>query len=186
MKMYLKSDLNLSKPVKTNHFLWHLSSKRNRKSILENGILTPHQRGYLNNSNLIFANNFNEDLQSMWPLPIEAMYINFECEFKNNKALKSAIIASIANCFDFWRIDTKKLKADWYVDPFLELEIPVFSHCKQNPKSYVCTNEAIPSNCIKLFEYNMMKDEDVIIKKRNGVTHIYRTRLPLKMIIQNE
>lgn len=162
--------------VKVESFIWHLSPKRNRDSILKNGLRIS------NNEKLIYANNFNRDLHSMWPIPIESMYKNLNYENNNYETLKTSIIESVAPNFDFWRIDTKKTNNEWFIDPFLKDELKIYSHSQNNPNLYVCTLTPIPIDCLKLFEYCASSKEGVFVQIKKGVTHISGLKLPLKEI----
>ncbi|RAR73753.1 hypothetical protein CLV55_10372 [Flavobacterium aciduliphilum] len=172
-------DLKL-KPVKVEPFIWHLSPKRNREGILNRGLLIDEDK------KLIYANNFNCDLHSMWPIPIESMNISFGLGFKSDESIKSSLIAAVAPYFDFWRIDTKKLATEWFVDPFLRKEIRVYSHCKNNPKSYVCTFSPISNRYLQLFEYDPNLKEEVLIIEKEGVINTLGMKLPLKKVLINE
>lgn len=163
-------------PVKVEPYIWHLSPKRNRLSILKNGLLIG------NNSNFIFANNFNYNTISMWPLPIESMNFNLGVGIINYSDAKNIILGLIGPFYDFWKIDTQKFNKQWYIDPFLKDELNTYSYCHNNPANYVCTQSSVPTKYLELFEYNPILKEEILVVKNDGVTHTYGTKLPLKKI----
>jgi hypothetical protein len=51
--------------------------------------------------------------------------------------------------YDFWRIDTARFKADWYIDPNMK-HGPI--EYMGDEKYFVATESTIPCNAIELFE----------------------------------
>ena len=56
------------KKIKVEPYVWHISPKCNRESILMHGLL-PIQKELINNQfiYLLFANNFSDDITNMYP-----------------------------------------------------------------------------------------------------------------------
>jgi hypothetical protein len=113
-----------------DRYVWHVSSPKKRASILEFG-LTPE----ISDHKCIFANNQSVNIKLMYPFCLHV----YKRRYNTKRLLK----------YDYWRIDTSMLKADWYIDP----------NMKGSPREamvadeyFVATETPIPREAIELFE----------------------------------
>jgi hypothetical protein len=121
--------------VLPNKYIWHLSSPKNRESILKNGILCNIEHY------AVFANNLSlskKNIQLCWPVPID----RYEYPHGLSK------LKDLFNCFDFWKIDTTKIDFIWKVDPILRNDFSAYK--LRTPLVYICTKNNIPPYAIEL------------------------------------
>jgi hypothetical protein len=125
-----RKDFQNIQPVKPKRYLWHVTRKHNRNSIIQHGLRTE-----LSAHKCIFANNQSRNIDFFYPFCIHLFYETFEDE----QYLE----------YDYWRIDTKKVKADWFIDP----------NMKNGPKEYMgssknflFTQSSIPKEALRLFK----------------------------------
>jgi len=111
-------------------YVWHLSSPKKRGLIKELGL-----RVDISDHHCTFANNQSSNIKFMYPFCLEL----HEGRYTPTNLLK----------YDFWRIDTLRFEAEWYIDP----------NMKDGPKEhmgdekyFVFTETPIPSEAIELFE----------------------------------
>lgn len=111
-------------------YIWHTTLKINRSEILAFGL-----RPDLSKHKCVFANNQSFKILFMYPFSVET----YEGTFKSSNLLD----------YDYWRIDTASLQADWYID----------SNMKNGPirymgdkKYFVVTEAPIPAEAMELFE----------------------------------
>jgi|SRR5690554_4655113 len=107
--------------IKPSRYVWHVASKKNRKSILNCGLLansSPFKHVFANDH--IIINRF-------FPYVVHCEYLeNYE---------------------DFWRIDTHACSLQWRIDPNMAEETLKLGH----KHDYICTNSNIPHTALKLF-----------------------------------
>lgn len=175
------------KPIKVAPFIWHLSPKSNRQTILKHGLL-PLKKTLVDNqfTYLLFANNFSNEITNMYPIASlvydSFFYIESPKTESDEKRVIRAFEKEYCSRYDFWRINTKIVSNEWFVDPHLELEVSVANIGTGNSKSYVCTKQKIDPEALELFEYNGRFSGEVVIRKHNGSTNIAFKELPLKKI----
>lgn len=158
-------------PVKVKPFIWHVTSKNHRSAIQTNGLLPI--------KGLLFANNFGHNIENMWPVRFQydIGYGIYGCDW--NTTLK-IVEHTMGDRFDFWRIDTRKTNARWFVDPILANEWHGWG--LESMYHYVCTPDKVGINTLKLFEFNPEFKEKTYVKRSEGVAHISFNLLPLKMV----
>jgi hypothetical protein len=111
-------------------YVWHLSSPENRASILKFGLTLE-----FGDHKCIFANNQSFNVIFMYPFCLEEE----NGRYRPDNLLK----------YDFWRIDTARFKADWYIDPNMK-DGPI--EYMGDEKYFVATETPIPCEAIELFE----------------------------------
>lgn len=180
-------------PAKVNRFIWHVTYGyfENQNSIRENGLL-PWDCGQFdvfcyNSANpqlkpgqgLVFANNLDYDLELMWPVRFQydIGYPNYDC---NSETLHLIVKYEMGIKFDFWRIDTHKTDARWFVDPLLAQEW--YGWGLDSKYHYVCTPDRIQKEALSLFEFAPEYGEKTFVKRGEGVAHISFNKLPLKRV----
>ncbi len=110
-------------------FVWHVSLRENRDSILKFG-LRPDKSEH----NCIFANNQSKKIKLFYPFCLEIYF--------------GAYSNDILHAYDYWRINTARVEGDWYIDPNMS-NIPL--GFPANACDYVVTESPIPSAAIKLY-----------------------------------
>lgn len=133
-----------------DRYVWHLSSVRNRYSILEHGIL-PYPRI----DGLLYVNNQIDNPHNLWPIVFDDSgyyfdWASYDDEEKASLALMEQKLAS----YDYWRVDSNIAGYHGYhIDP----NDPVFSGqmfgSTATDEDYICRREPIPVEALKLFRY---------------------------------
>jgi len=155
-------------PAKTERFVWHLTRPTKRLDIAVEGILPIY--------GMVFANNDNEKIGHMWHWDVEDY---FNCSIFNHQDLRMHFHLEEKYCpstahLDFWRIDTKKVDAQWYYDANL--------YYYGNTHRYVCTPSAIPKEAIALFHFDSRFFEKLSVEKTNGTASCRINNLALKKV----
>lgn len=83
----------------------------------------------------------------------------------------------LANCYesgplkmyDFWRIDTSKIKNKWFKDQWYKREFEMLKDFEIN-KNYIYTDTEIPLNALKLFRFQ--QEKFYFTKGEKGTTHV--------------
>lgn len=166
-------------PAKVKRFIWHVTRKEKRESIIQYGLLTA-QKHYNSSrpiSNLLFANNLDHDLMNMWPVRFSYDQ-GYGIEGSNYETNLMIVNYEMGIGFDFWRIDTHKANAQWFVDPILAQEWWCWG--LESKYHYVCTPNCIAPAALTLFEFEPEYREKSFIKWGDGVAHISFNQLPLK------
>jgi hypothetical protein len=184
-------------PVRVKRFIWHVSYQyhNNRNSILENGLLPldcikfdlncydapnkPLAKQAQRTKGLLFANNLGHDLERMWPVryQYDIGYPDFDCNFET---LLLIVRYHMGDKFDFWRIDTQKTNARWFVDPILAQEW--YGWGLDSKYHYVCTPDRVNPEALTLFEFEPDYAEKCFVKWSDGVAHVSFNQLPLKRV----
>jgi hypothetical protein len=152
-------------PCKVRRFIWHLSSPDFRDSI--NGL------GLRKSGGLVFANNQNDNI--MWMFPVWwANDQGFDRKYNDGdrKVWRELFDRFESGWdFDFWRIDTHKVKSEWYFDP----NFPSYM-------DYVCTPTDIGREALELFTFDPEMSRKAIVKRYDGVARCSYSHLPLRRI----
>lgn len=141
-------------------FVWHVTLRENRESILKYGLRTDKSE-----HNCIFANNLGKKIKLFYPFCIE----RYDGSFREGNLIK----------YDYWRIDTTLIDVEWYIDPNMRNGPKEFM---ENEQDYIVTDCRIPKYAIDLFEvppFFYHKTVSVLIlckEKTTGIKH----RIPLK------
>lgn len=176
------------KKIKVEPYVWHISPKCNRESILMHGLL-PIQKELINNQfiYLLFANNFSDDITNMYPIASLIYDDTHYIEIPESENEKSKLVKKFEKMYcpryDFWRINTKISANDWFIDPNLELDLRITNIGANNPKKYVCTKQKIKPKALDLFAYDGKFSKKNVIKGNNCVLHIVSDQLPLKRVV---
>jgi hypothetical protein len=174
-------------PINVKRFIWHVTPKKNRANIFLNGLL-PSENNNVNrplpdkhrpNKGLLFANNLNHDLMNMWPVRFQYDQ-GFGFYEYGWKTVLMMVNHTMGCGFDFWRIDTKKTDAQWFVDPILAGEW--WGWGLDSKYHYVCTPDRIGVEALALFEFEPEYAGKSFIKRGDGVAHISYNHLPLKRV----
>jgi hypothetical protein len=130
------------KKIQPQKFVWHLSPKKNRASILYSGLNT-----LMIDDKCVCANNQSHNILFFYPFCLDIYFDRFSYE----DMLK----------FDFWRIDTRKVKGEWYIDPNMERGPKNYMGSSKN---FIITEASIPVEALTLFKIDMrfMSKESVI------------------------
>ena len=86
--------------------------------------------------------------------------------------------------YDYWRIDTSKAGATWYLDIFMaagkEILTPrEWREFAGREENFICTEDRIPSHALKLFLFDASSAQTFTVVKE-GCTHVRQHRLPLR------
>lgn len=76
--------------------------------------------------------------------------------------------------YDFWRIDTLFLNAEWYIDPLMSSDIDN-RYPKMKKDMFICTQQNIPPTALKLFTFKEEHLDEIGKLKLNhydGVTSV--------------
>ena len=139
---------NKSPYLQPNRYVWHLTLNsgnryglKKRESILKYGLL-PEKSHF----GFVFVNNQIHDPQFLWPVPIDKYDYDFDSETIDSHVHLDQLLLK----YDVWRIDTHMIPhVKWKIDPNL-LNGHKSYGCK-NYTDYLCTEEIIPTYCMKLF-----------------------------------
>lgn len=140
-----------STPILPQRYLYHITGKKNRFSIEENGLSVNTANGKsLKYKNAVFAHNSSHLTLDWFPLCMDfyewSYWDNFDFKTsfpKDEEAIKNAF----DSYYDIWRIDTTLFKGNWFVDGVGERE---FKGSFFRPTGlFVVTFESIPAHCIK-------------------------------------
>lgn len=137
--------LNLIK-AKPRRYVYHVSYPCNRLSIYEEGI-RPHPT-LDNKYTLLFVNNhpLEFNLMEFWPLPIDWYDRTGNYGNVSDKVFKSQ--------YDYWRIDTKKVDVEWYIDPYMKADFKYYCN-ESKPNCFLCTPTLIPISALDLMEFDL-------------------------------
>lgn len=138
--------------VKTGRYVYHMTSRMNRMSIKEKGIIASSSE-YLGYSNAVYAHN--SDIPSLYWYPFvnsRFEYVdipeNPEYYFDFDSVGSSRDFVHLTDCHDVWEIDTLKLGKKWFLD---DAALGDFGGDIYGGRDlYVFTFGSIPVDCIRL------------------------------------
>jgi hypothetical protein len=171
--------------VRVKRFIWHVTRETNRDNILLQGLL-PSERGNPNrplphksrpNQGLLFANNLDHDLMNMWPIRFRYDH-GYVFRGYGWDTVLMLVNHTMGIGFDFWRIDTAKTNARWFVDPILAEEW--YGWGLDTQYHYVCTPDQVGVEALTLFKFEPDFGDKSFVKRGEGVAHISYNHLPLK------
>lgn len=131
-----------------NRYVFHVTESCNRKSILKKGLLQSGV-GHFNISNAVYAHNGIIPANCWYPFLLDWNY-------------------SLLDGYDYWRIDTRELGAEWFFDHVMYRDS--FSGPINNTL-YVYTKNHIPAECLTLFTFQESRE---YCSQSNGVAHVRR------------
>jgi hypothetical protein len=167
----------VARPVRTDSYVWHLTSPLNRLNIAFEGILPVY--------GLLFANNENERIGAMWHWDTE-----YDCNDGSH--------------LDYWRIDVRKAGVRWYCEA--EFDLPNSQKCtfvctpSPIPVEAITLfrhDESLKFIPSKYNEYGVERDwtshgyavkdlkddfEKLYVKRTEGVASCSLRQLPLKRV----
>lgn len=111
-------------------YVWHVSPKRNRQSILNFGL-----NAELSEHKCVFANNQSRNIDFFYPFCVDIYY---EC-FRDEDYLE----------YDYWRIDISKVNGIWYIDPNMKNGPKEFMGSSRN---FIVTESSVPAEALTLFK----------------------------------
>lgn len=153
---------NYTLPVKTNRFLFHVSLKKNRKSILKKGLIG-HPEEINGYTNAVFAHNSSIPAYRWYPFCFDVdWYWDYSMTFDD--PMDDFAYQMKKNGYDFWRIDTWQLKNRWFLD---NVGMNDFYEGSNYPL-FVVTFDNIPPYALK--RYKIHAEPKII--RLNGVAHI--------------
>jgi len=129
-----------------NRYVYHVAHRKVRESILKKGLIQSAV-DHFNIPNAVYANNGIIPEYCWYPWIIYWEYLLED--------------------FDFWRIDTLKLGAAWFVDRVMYKD----SCAKSESTLYVYTKNHIPAECLTLFTHQESKE---YFYQKDGVAHVRR------------
>jgi hypothetical protein len=121
------------KKIQPERFVWHVTSKRNRQSILATGLDAQKSK-----HNAVCANNQSRNILFFYPF----------CINEYNGEFTPLMLTQ----YDYWRIDTTKVSADWYIDPNMKGGPSEFMGSDRN---FVVTETSIPVEALTLYKIDM-------------------------------
>ena len=140
--------------VNVPEYLWHVSKGQYDKAIALNGIKPQRDR-------FVYANTENKLVLKMWPICFD-----FVDDCLCNPNLHE-IGELYAEAYTFWRIDTKMISIDWYLDDninHVELE---WYNCHY-AEAYVKTPHIIPVEALVPFRYRHETEQKIVENRGNG------------------
>jgi len=118
--------LRNSNVINTKRYIWHLAEPTVRYSIIDEGLLASKSE-----YRAVFASN------ETWIPCFYPFHFDIMCKGKCWEG------------YDYWRIDTFKLKSLWLADP---------NRC--HGAKWVCTVDDIPVSALELFKFTYQPDKD--------------------------
>jgi hypothetical protein len=140
--------------ITPERYVWHVAPIEKRSLILQNGLVPK-----LNEHNCIFANNQSTNILFFYPFCLDV----FDGTFRDNHLLQ----------YDYWRIDTKDVEANWYIDPNMKNGPQEYMG---DEKNFIVTENHIPRKSLELFMVNprcIEKRMYVVFEGRNKTTNFH-------------
>lgn len=108
-----------TKPIKTDRYLYHLSGKYHRESILEHGLDRNKYRDVFNREPSVFAHNSPNPSWDWFWLCMDwwdfCFYHDYMAQYESIHR-RMEIYYYLNDKYDIWRIDNNIAKKDWYID----------------------------------------------------------------------
>jgi hypothetical protein len=155
--------------VTPRRFVYHVTRRLRRESIAKHGLIA-RERDYLGGKT-VFAHNSNQLDRDWYPYCFDVFYFTPDGTSKVQSQIINDDRCVVTNFvylleFDVWRIDTHKLKRDWFIDnhacfDFLQ---------KINIPFYVFSYGDVPVSALKLID--LEKPIDIFYKESEGVAHV--------------
>lgn len=102
-----------SREIQTTRYLYHLTYKRNRISIKENGLKAATSKG-VGFKNAVFAHNSKLITLNWYPIVLDQYeWEEFEGVFYT---MEDYVMYCIQQIYDVWEIDTYLLNRKWFID----------------------------------------------------------------------
>ena len=138
----------MEKKIRVNRYVFHVTYPSHRYSILNHGI-RQSKKDYFNIPEAVYAHN--SELPTIFWYPMILDYTEPEG-------------------YDFWRIDTKLLGEQWYVDQVM------LNSCKSAgygtyDRLFIYTKAHVPAECLTLFTHQRPQEYSYT---KEGVGHVRR------------
>ena len=145
--------------------IYHISYRKNRESILRDG-LKANSNENIGYSNAVFAHNCTFPTIDWYPCVIDHYMWNWKDGegFINMDPTSKELIVAFKEMYDIWRIDSVKLKKQWFIDTVGELEFK--GSLYKQKKLYILCFGDIPVECIQLCPE--LKTEYRLIQMKTG------------------
>ncbi len=142
--------------IKTNRYVWHIASMSAYGSIREDGLIAWDEA-----RNLVFAHQYLRDPMGLYPFVFDGFF--------------TATVADELNIC-LVRIDTHKLKKQWYLDPArfdIEWTTKDGYWTHHNLHQYVCVRGTIPPEVLDFYTYELYRERSELkIWRKDGVAHV--------------
>ena len=113
------ADLDFRVKAKTGQFVYHLTRKSKRASILEHGLVSSLSRGGRDQYNMVFAHNSNIVRESWYWIALdiwEWSFWDYQARKIDFKTPRDCFRYFVNKFYDIWRIDNTIAKKKWYID----------------------------------------------------------------------
>lgn len=143
------TNIKYQKKVVPRRYVYHVSYKANRSSILNNGLIGSNCTT-IKYRNAIFAHNAITPDYSWFPFCWDVCYDwDFNVKFKNPNLDFAHNLSRYG--YDFWQIDTKMLPHEWFVDTPAQDE---FLDGSKYP-FFIVTFGRIPPGALQLYKLHL-------------------------------
>ena len=134
-----------SREIQTNRYLYHLTYKKNRISINENGLKAATNKG-VGFKNAVFAHNSKLITLNWYPIVLDQYeWEEFEGVFYT---MEDYVMYCIQQAYDVWQIDTCQLNRNWFIDGVAEEEFK--TRIDKVDNLYVMSYGDVPKSAIRL------------------------------------
>ena len=163
-------------PIRTDRYLYHLSSKYNRESILEHGLDTSLCENVIKRECGVFAHNSPNPSWDWFWLCMDwwdfCFYHDYMAQYESIHR-RMEIYYYLNDKYDVWKIDNNIAKKEWYIDDAGWRT----TECEQKDL-YVYCNGAIGIEAITLCVLDK-EEKEVIRRTESGVfREIYHHIIP--------
>lgn len=147
----------MKRKVNVNRYLFHASHPCSREGILEKGLLVSGRENSMIPRGVYAHNLLTEPNFKWYPFVLIGEY-----DYQNIKGIDPV------RMYDYWRIDTFKLKNNWFID--FAARFDFMNSIGFDPYSmYVYTDENINTNALTLFRFQNNQSWD--FEGNEGVYH---------------
>lgn len=147
---------NYKQKITPRRYIYHISKKCYRNLIIKEGLIGK-SNSIIGYKNAIFAHNTPQRLNFWFPYILDRWELDLD-------GFKTPLEKFIILKYDVWRIDTRKIINEWFLDNVAQED---FLNGSKYP-FYIVTFENIHPSALKLVDLkNPLK-----IFYKNGVTHI--------------
>jgi hypothetical protein len=161
---------NLTTVINPQRYVWHITYRSIQKSFRAiPGDFTLREKirkeGLIYKKDwAVFAHNGLVKPEFIFPFCID--------HFSFGDSVKT--VMNTMTSYDFWRIDTLFLNAEWFIDPLMSSDIDN-RYPKMKKDMFICTQQNIPPTALKLFTFKEEHLDEIGKLKLNhydGVTSV--------------
>lgn len=168
--------MKTTNPIQTDRYLYHLSGKYNRESILEHGLDTSLCENVIKREYGVFAHNSPNPSWDWFWLCMDwwdfCFYHDYMAQYESIHR-RMEIYYYLNDKYDVWRIDNNIAKKDWYIDETGWRT----TECDQKDL-YVYCNGVIAKEAITLCVLDREEKEVIRITESGTFTEIYHKIIP--------